>query len=117
MLEDFVETWDLPGASPRRRADEIYSREGWRCFAPGCTSRRNLEDHHLEYRSRGGDVKSPANEMCLCGFHHRRGEHGVLARCRGQAPLGVLWRLGRKDVGVWFRNERRLNPNRAIRMA
>ena len=113
LLEDFVDTWDLPGASPSRRAEEIYSREGWRCFAPGCSSRRSLEDHHLKYRSRGGDVKSPANEICLCGFHHRRGEHGDLASCRGQAPLGVLWRLGRKEVGVWFRNERRLNPNRA----
>ena len=111
MLEDFVDTWDRPEASPPRRAEAIYSREGWRCFAPGCTSRRNLEDHHLEYRSRGGDVKSGANEICLCGFHHRRGEHGVLARCRGRAPLGVLWRLGRKQVGVWFRNERKLKRN------
>jgi hypothetical protein len=111
LLEDYVDTWDLPGASPRRRGDDVYSREGWRCFAPGCSSRRNLEDHHLKYRSRGGDKKAPSNRMCLCGFHHRRGEHGDLARCRGQAPLGVLWRLGRKEVGVWFRNERRLNAS------
>jgi hypothetical protein len=111
LLEDFVDTWDLPGASPSRRAEDVYSREGWRCFAPGCTSRRNLEDHHLKYRSRGGDAKALGNRMCLCGFHHRRGEHGDLARCRGQAPLGVLWRLGRKEVGVWFRNERKLNPD------
>ena len=117
LLEDFVDTWDLPGASPSRRADDVYSREGWRCFAPGCTSRRNLEDHHLKYRSRGGDAKAPDNRTCLCGFHHRRGEHGDLARCRGQAPLGVLWRLGRKEVGVWFRNERRLDSNRALRAA
>jgi hypothetical protein len=114
-LEDFVDTWDVSEASPGRRSDEVYAREGWRCFAPGCTSRSNLEDHHLKYRSRGGDAKAPSNRTCLCGFHHRRGEHGDLARCRGQAPLGVLWRLGRKEVGVWFRNERRLNANRATR--
>jgi hypothetical protein len=117
MLEDFVDTWDLSEASPDRRADEVYAREGWRCFAPGCTSRRNLEDHHLEYRSRGGDARGLSNRICLCAFHHRRGEHGDLARCRGQAPLGVLWRLGRREVGVWFRNERRLNSNRTTREA
>lgn len=111
LLEDFVNTWDMPEASPSRRADDVYAREGWRCFAPGCTSRKNLEDHHLQYRSRGGDVKDPGNRICLCAFHHRRGEHGYLARCRGQAPLGVLWRLGREDVGVWFRNERLLDSN------
>ena len=109
LLEDYVETWDLPEAMPRRRSGEVYAREGWRCFAPGCTSRRNLEDHHLEYRSRGGDVKAMTNRVCLCAFHHRQGEHGDLATCRGEAPLGLLWRLGRNDVGVWFRNERRLN--------
>jgi hypothetical protein len=113
LLEDFVDTWDVPEASPNRRSDDVYSRDGWRCFAPGCSSRCSLEDHHLKYKSRGGDAKAPGNRMCLCRFHHRRGEHGDLARCRGQAPLGVLWRLGRKDLGVWFRNERRLNANRA----
>ena len=113
LLEDFVDTWDLPEASPSRRADDVYAREGWRCFAPGCTSRKNLEDHHLVYRSRGGDAKDPANRICLCAFHHRRGEHGFLARCRGQAPLGVLWRLGRREVGVWFRNERVLDASHA----
>ena len=49
-------TWDQPEASPSRCADEVYVREGWRCFAPGCTSRSSLEDHHREYRSRGGDA-------------------------------------------------------------
>lgn len=32
--------------TPRRHGDAIYIRDGWRCSAPGCTSRRNLEDHH-----------------------------------------------------------------------
>jgi len=113
LLEDFVDTWDLAEASPSRRADDVYAREGWRCFAPGCTSRKNLEDHHLVYRSRGGNAKDPANRICLCAFHHRLGEHGFLARCRGQAPLGVLWRLGRREVGVWFRNERLLDASHA----
>jgi len=86
LLEDFVDTWDLPEASPSRRADEIYF-----------------------------DVKALSNRICLCSFHHRQGEHGFLAHCLGQAPLGVLWRLGRKEVGARFRNERRLDASRTIR--
>ena len=94
-------------AAPKRPGDPIYSRAGWRCTAPGCTSRKNLDDHHLVYRSRrGGNAHD--NRDCLCRFHHYWGEHGELASCRGKAPLGILWRLGRKDLGVWYRNERRV---------
>ena len=107
MLEDYVATWDDPAAAPARDADRIYRRDGWRCAAPGCTSRRNLEDHHLRYRSRGGD-NDESNRTCLCRFHHQRGEHGGLARCRGTAPLDITWRLGRKDVATYYRNERAL---------
>ena len=108
MLEDFVDTWDGPGCSPRRRADEVYALGGWRCFGPGCTARSSLEDHHLQYLSQGGDPLDLGNRICLCGFHHRQGEHGQLARCRGRAPLDVEWWLGREDVSVKYRNERRL---------
>lgn len=136
LLEDFVLTWDPPrcaargrnpaGASagapagtpasapagipagPRKRpGDPVYSRAGWRCTAPGCTSRKNLDDHHVVYRSRrGGDALD--NRICLCRFHHKRGEHGELASCRGKAPLGILWRLGKKELAVLYRNERRV---------
>jgi hypothetical protein len=110
ILEEFVCTWDAPTrAGPKRAAvaDAIYVRDGWRCTAPGCTSRRNLEDHHLVYRSRGGD-DGPANRTCLCRFHHQRGEHGGLASCAGTAPLGIVWRLGRPEVAQAYQNERRL---------
>jgi hypothetical protein len=123
LLEDFVLTWDPPhrvarapaGArarvstgAPKRPGDPIYSRAGWRCTAPGCTSRMNLDDHHVLYRSRcGGNAHD--NRICVCGFHHHLGEHGLLASCRGKAPLGILWRLGKKDLGVWYRNERRVD--------
>jgi 5-methylcytosine-specific restriction endonuclease McrA len=81
-------------------------------MAPGCTSRRNLEDHHVVYRSRGGR-NDLSNRICLCRFHHQRGEHGDLAACRGRAPLGLLWRLGKRKVATWYRNERRVAANRA----
>ncbi|MGH9750063.1 MAG: HNH endonuclease signature motif containing protein [Candidatus Polarisedimenticolia bacterium] len=138
LLEEFVLCWDGPargvrspgapspgvrspgapspgaGPPPLRGPDAIYIRDGWRCTAPGCTSRRNLEDHHLRYRSRGGD-DAPENRACLCRFHHQCGEHGGLASCRGTAPLGITWRLGRPEVGTWYRNERRLPADRATR--
>jgi GrpB-like predicted nucleotidyltransferase (UPF0157 family) len=148
LLEDFVETWDDPRAMPRRRADAVYARDGWRCAAPGCTSRVHLESHHIVYLSQGGDPRALRNQLTLCRFHHQRGEHGDAASVRGTAPLGLVWRLGREelargevsrgesgrsasgrgpsgrdasgqakrcyagtaleDVGVWYRNERRL---------
>jgi hypothetical protein len=113
LLEDFVATWDVDERSPGRRGDEVYSREGWRCAAPGCTSRRNLEDHHLVYRSRGGGGEL-GNRVCLCRFHHQRGEHGGLASCRGTAPLDVVWRLGRSGMAGWYRNEIRLADGSAL---
>jgi hypothetical protein len=118
LLEDFVLTWDPPyrvarastgarAGAPKRRGDPVYSRAGWRCSAPGCTSRKNLDDHHVLYRSRRGG-NGLDNRVCACRFHHYLGEHGELATCRGKAPLGILWRLGKKDLGVWYRNERRV---------
>ncbi len=113
LLEDFVATWDVDERSSGRRGDQVYSREGWRCAAPGCTSRRNLEDHHLVYRSRGGGGEL-GNRLCACRFHHQRGEHGGLASCRGTAPLDVVWRLGRSGMAGWYRNEIRLAEKSAL---
>ena len=104
ILEEFARTWDDPQMSPRRASDGVYIRDGWRCTAPGCTSRRNLEDHHIVYRSRGGSDE-PSNRTCLCRFHHQLGEHGGLSTCRGVAPLGIHWTLGRNGAGGRWRNE------------
>ena len=108
MIEEFVATWDDPRHSPERDADRIYIRDGWRCAAPGCISRRNLEEHHVEYRSRGGSNEM-SNRICLCRFHHQRGEHGDLMTCRGEAPLALVWRMGRSGRGGDYENERLVN--------
>jgi hypothetical protein len=108
LLEDYVDTWDPPAVARKRRSERIYARDGWRCSAPGCSSRRNLENHHPRYRSRGGSRTDPGNQICACRFHHQWGEHGVLASVRGRAPLGLVWRLGRDGIGGRFRNERKL---------
>ena len=107
LLEDFVATWDDPRQAPKRASDPLNIRDGWRCSAPGCTSRQNLEDHHIQYRSRGGG-EDLSTRIPLCRFHHQHGEHGDLMECRGRAPLGIEWRLGRDGRGGRFRKERRL---------
>ncbi len=112
LLTQFVDTWDPP-TKGRRRADRVFERDGFRCTAPGCTMRRNLQLHHLAHRSWGGGNER-SNLATACVTHHLRGEHGGLASCRGRAPLGVVWRLGRKKSGVWYRNERRLSPRPSL---
>ncbi len=107
LLEDFAATWDNPAGFPQRDKDAVYERAGFRCQAPGCTRRCNIEDHHLVYRSHQGSDQL-WNQLCLCRFHHHQGEHGFFARCRGRAPLDVLWRLGVEESGVFYRNERRV---------
>jgi hypothetical protein len=107
LLEDYVATWDDPASMPARKADRIYRRDGWRCTAPRCTSREHLEDHHVIDRSREGD-NDESNRTCLCCFHQHRGEHGGLASCRGRAPLGIVWRLGRRDLATFHRNQLRI---------
>ncbi len=118
LLEDFVETWDVDHARSRRAGQFIHERSGWRCSAPGCTSRRNLENHHIEYSGRGGSDEY-WNRVSLCRFHHQCGEHGNLARVRGRAPLGLHWRLGRSGCGGSYRNDIKLggsnSGHRAIR--
>ena len=104
LLEEWVLEHD--GKAPRRPVDPILARDA-RCMAPGCTSRAQLEVHHLRYRSQGGS-DAPDNLILLCAFHHRQGEHGGLASCRGKAPLDVVWRLGRGELAVWYQNERRM---------
>ena len=109
LLEDYAATHDDPRAFPKRNSDAIYQRDGHGCMAPGCTARCAIEDHHIVYRSRRGSDE-PWNRLCLCRFHHHQGEHGQLVKCRGKAPLDVIWRLGEPELGTWWRNERRLSP-------
>ncbi len=107
MLEEYVCTWDDPAGIPKRTRNGDFARADWRCMAPGCTCRADLEAHHIVYRSHEGS-DAPENILILCPFHHRQGEHGGLAHFEGVAPLAVNARLGRAGVGTWYRNERRL---------
>jgi hypothetical protein len=92
MLECALLAWTL--RDPRaRRTDPVMERESYRCAVPGCTSRRNLHDHHLRFRSAGGS-DDPGNRVALCAFHHQRCLHVGFMRIRGRAPDGLVFELG-----------------------
>ena len=104
LLLGFAAAHDPPHEFVRRRKREIYERDGYRCTAPGCTSRANLEDHHVQYRAHGGGDEL-FNRVTLCRFHHQRGEHGGLISVRGRAPLDLVFRLGRGRAARRYRND------------
>ena len=79
-------------AQPRHR-DPIFERDGWRCAVPACTSRRNLHDHHILFRSSGGE-NVRHNRVAVCAAHHLHGIHAGRVRAWGTAPGGITWELG-----------------------
>ena len=92
LLACAVRAWTAraPGA---RRPDPVIERDGYRCAVPGCTSRSNLHDHHIVFRSAGGGHWE-WNRVTLCAFHHQRGVHrGELIVC-GRAPDALVFELG-----------------------
>jgi hypothetical protein len=92
MLDCALLAWTLrePGGP---RPDPVIERDGYRCAVPGCTSRRNLHDHHVTFRSAGGS-DDPGNRITLCAFHHQRCLHAGLLRVRGRAPDDLVFELG-----------------------
>jgi hypothetical protein len=92
MLEHAFATWQLANAELQRE-HRVFERDGWRCTLPGCTSYGNLHDHHIAYRSHGGS-NALWNRTTLCVWHHQRGEHAKVLRCRGRAPAKLRFDLG-----------------------
>ncbi|MGH7818289.1 MAG: HNH endonuclease, partial [Candidatus Binatia bacterium] len=76
-----------------RGADRIVRRDGYRCILPVCGARRNLQVHHLVFRSMGG-TDDDENLGSLCSADHLRGVHGRRIRARGKAPHDIEWELG-----------------------
>jgi len=92
MLDPAIATWSE--RDPQARRDHrIFERDGWRCAVPGCTSHRNLQVHHVVFRSHGGGDE-PENRITLCAWHHQRGVHGGLVRITGRAPDRLRFELG-----------------------
>ncbi len=77
---------------PKHR-DPVFARDGWRCAVPACSARRNLHDHRIVFRSRGGG-NARDNRIALCAAHHHHGIHAGYVRAWGEAPDGIHWELG-----------------------
>jgi hypothetical protein len=91
MLDHAIATWLEAGAQFEDYAD--FERDGYRCTIPACTARRNLQSHHIWFRSaRGPDVAW--NRTTLCAYHHHRGVHAGSLAIRGRAPDALVYRLG-----------------------
>jgi hypothetical protein len=91
MLDHAIATWLEAGAQFEDYAD--FGRDGYRCTVPGCTARRNLQSHHIWFRSAcGPDVAW--NRTTLCAYHHHRGVHARRLAIRGRAPDGLVYTLG-----------------------
>ncbi len=75
-----------PGRLPTER--RTLERDGWRCRVPGCGARRNLEVHHIVFRSRGGSNAS-WNLVTLCHAHHHHALHRGTLRVTGRAPCAL----------------------------
>ncbi len=89
LLRHVVTHW----ASTPRHPDPVFARDGWRCTVPACSSRRNLHDHHIRFRSRGGDNRCD-NRTTVCAAHHLHGLHEGTIRASGVAPHAIEWQLG-----------------------
>ncbi|MBI3767147.1 MAG: HNH endonuclease [Deltaproteobacteria bacterium] len=94
LLDHAKAEWER---QPHHR-DPIFARDGWRCTVPACSSRRNFHDHHLRFRSRGGDNALP-NRSSVCASHHLRGIHDGHVKVWGTAPSVVHWELGVRSDG------------------
>ena len=89
LLAHAIRTWVEMGECFEDYAD--FERDAFRCTTPDCTARRNLQSHHIWFRSRGGpDVAW--NRTTLCAFHHERGVHRERTLAiRGRAPGALVY--------------------------
>ena len=88
--------WAEQNAHARRNTEnyDIYERDGFRCTAPGCTSRRELHAHHIHFAAHGGP-DDPSNLTTLCRACHLFAVHQAgIIRLHGQAPDRITWEMG-----------------------
>ena len=91
MLDHAIATWLQAGRTFKDYAG--FERDGWRCTVPACSARRNLHNHHIQFRSAGGPDED-WNWTTLCAYHHERGVHTGLITIRGRAPDQLTYELG-----------------------
>jgi hypothetical protein len=96
MIDHALRAWGVDDLWLRQRSRKkyaVFERDGWRCTVPGCSGRRNLQAHHVVFRSAGGS-DALENQTTLCAFHHLRGVHAGVVRITGRAPDRLWYELG-----------------------
>jgi len=91
LLDHALATW--LGMQHKSHHYRIYKRDGWRCAMPGCTARRGLHAHHVQFRSRRGGSRA-WNLLTLCVAHHQYLVHAGLIRITGKAPDRLVFEMG-----------------------
>jgi hypothetical protein len=92
----FALTWVDEATRILLRAHRVVVRDGGLCRMPGC-SRPAAHVHHIRQRSAGGPLEA-WNEVSLCLVHHLLGVHRGNALVTGQAPDGLAFVLGEREV-------------------
>ncbi|MDQ7822559.1 MAG: HNH endonuclease signature motif containing protein [Candidatus Eremiobacteraeota bacterium] len=88
LLDAFLSAWDHP--EKRDLHSRVLARDHYQCQAPGCRCRRNLNAHHIKYRSHGGPT-TEGNLLTLCMAHHLRCLHEGHLIIRGTAPHSLTF--------------------------
>ncbi len=116
ILVHFIRSLDTPQARAVARRHRIVARDQFRCRTPGCTSRANLQEHHLEPRAQGGS-DDPSNQTALCAGHHLGGQHAGVIAMGGWAPDKLTTKLGinprTQRALACYQNERRVSAEMA----
>ncbi len=109
MCDAMWETWRHALLEDETYKD-TFQRDRYECASPVCTNRRNLNPHHIEYRSKGGGDE-PENLIAVCATCHLFGIHeGRLA----VAPPASdpMWILGR-DRWLTILGRNKLDPSQS----
>ncbi|MGV8125542.1 MAG: hypothetical protein AB2L14_37845 [Candidatus Xenobiia bacterium LiM19] len=92
MLSEYLLTEKAHDKSARN--SKVLERDGYKCQVPGCSNRRNIHSHHLEFRSHGGS-DAIQNQLSLCASHHLwilHILHGL--KVEGTAPDDLTFTFG-----------------------
>ncbi len=72
----------------------ILKRDHFQCQSPGCRCRRNLQVHHIKWRSKGGGDEE-SNRITLCKACHKHILHDLMAlKIEGTAPYNLTFTFG-----------------------
>ena len=79
---------------PNKVRDAVLDRDMWQCKFPGCTMRKMLDVHHIEFRSHLGS-EDHGNKISICRIHHGLVHRGI---CKVTGTVGVDLKFERPQL-------------------